>query len=144
MHPELNAPLCLYLDPVLLLPSCLFPLYVSLCLPCSPPHCLSFPVFSQGLILSLQCKPVQGMLCLFQLLSSFEAIPQCCGILSSAGAYHQISGLVLMENMLQEMAFPFRDSLASVLGSHLMLLTGRTCIFPTQCTLGHCRLGKFI
>lgn len=100
--------------------------------------------FSQGLILSLQCKPVQGMLCLFQLLSSFEAIPQCCGILSSAGVYHQISGLVLMENMIQEMAFPFRDSLASVLGSHLMLLTGRTCIFPTQCTLGHCRLGKFI
>lgn len=106
MQPELNAPL--HSDPVFLLLSCLFLLYVSLCPPCLPPHCLSFPVFSQGLILNLQCKPMQGMLCLFQLLSSFEAIPQCCGILSSAGAYHQISDLVLMENMLQEMVFPFR------------------------------------
>lgn len=145
---ELNAPLCLYFDSFHLFLSWLFPLYVSLYLPCPPPHCPSIPVLPQGhskaLLPIIQCKPKQGMLCLFQLLSSSEAIPQCCGILSSTGAYRHISDLVLMENILQEMALPFRDSLASVLGNHCLLPTRRTCIFLTQCTLGHCRLGKFM
>lgn len=99
----------------LLLVSCLFfPLCLSVSTLANPPHGLSFhhqkTAFSQSptkaLILSAPCKPVQCVLCLFQLLTSSEAIPQCCGILSSAGANHQISDLVLMGNVLQEMAFP--------------------------------------
>ena len=103
-----------------------FSLYVSLCLPwqtlpMDSASIISKQPFSQGptkaLILSPPCKPVQCGLCLFQLLTSSEAIPQCCGILSSAGANHQSSDLALMGNVLQEMAFPFREGHASVLGN---------------------------
>lgn len=127
MWPGMNASSCLFL-PSLPASSCILPLS-PLCLSVStlanPPHGLSFhhqkTAFSQSptkaLLLSAPCKPVQCGFRLFQLLTSSEAIPQCCGILSSAGANHQISDLVLMGNVLQEMAFPFREGQASVLGN---------------------------
>lgn len=104
----------------------------------------AFPRAPLGtLIPSPQPRPVQHVFFLFQLVTSFEAVPSCCGILSSAEVNHQNSDLVLMGNVLQEMAFPFRESQASVLGSHLVLLASRTCVFPIRCSLEHCRLGKF-